>query len=127
MSRKRVVVEGCTLQVVPPATGRVEITGAASARHAVDGKGVYCGPLRISVTQVVLGTAGTAVPGSAQGVIVPTAITTLDGQAVVRAGDRVDGLVAADAQMPSGGGPVPSPVTFSVEIVDAGQQIVDAI
>jgi len=126
MSKKRVVVEGCTLQVVAPATGRVEITGAPS-RHAVDGKGIYRGPLSISVSQVVLGTSGTAVAGSAVGTIAPTAITTLDGQAVLRVGDRVDGLVAADAQMPSSGGPVPSPITFSVEIVDAGQQVVEAI
>jgi hypothetical protein len=88
---------------------------------------IYAGALQISVSGLMQASSGTATPGSATGAIQPTAAkTTADGQAVIRVGDRVDGLVASDAQMPSSSGPVPSPITFSVEIVDAGQQKVTA-
>jgi len=122
VSAKYVAVEGCTVQVVAPAQGTVSITSQPSMKAKADGKGIYAGQLQISVSGLTQGSSGTATPGSATGAISPTASKTKAGtQLVLRVGDRVDGLVASDAQMPAGSSTAPSPITFSVEITEAGQ------
>lgn len=124
MSSKDIAVETLTIVVVSPAQGSVSISSSASQKVKVDGQGVYSGPLQFSVSNVVQPPDGTATPGSVgSGSIQPTAQRTkAEGQAVIRVGDRVDGLVAADAMRPgSSGSPEPSPITFSVEIQAAGQ------
>lgn len=124
MAGKYIAVEGCMLEVVAPATGTVQITSSPSTRSKVEGKGIYRGPLQIAVSNVQQPPDGTATPGTVpSAAIQPTAQRdSVDSLLVMRVGDRIDGLVAADAMRPGGSGsPEPSPITFSVEIKDAGQ------
>ncbi|MEM6928432.1 MAG: hypothetical protein AAF602_15970 [Myxococcota bacterium] len=121
MSMKYVAVEGCTVEVVAPTQGSVSITSQPVASTLGGGSGMYTGQLQISASNLTQASFGTATPGTATGAIPATAVTTVGGQPVLRVGDRVDGLLSSDAQMPSASGTVPSPITFSVEITDAGQ------
>lgn len=128
MTAKAVAVDGMVLAVIPPASGQVTIISAPSAITSVAGKGVFRGPLQFQVANVQSGPMGTAKPGTLpMGVINPTAtLTKADKMAVIRVGDKISGLLAPDAMQPGAPSPVPSPITFGVEVKAPGQSDVKA-
>lgn len=123
MSGKFIATKNMMIIVKPPVIGEVKVLSQPSATDSIKGSPVYSGPLQFTVTNIISPDCGHAAPGTLPlGVIMPTAQTTkAGGQPVIRLGDKVDGLVSTGAQENYGSGPVSCAITFSVEIVDAGQ------
>ncbi len=128
MSTKEIANADMTIEVVAPAQGQVSVISQPSMDVKIGGSGVYSGPLQFSVSNITSPGMGLAVPGTfPSGAIQPTAADTMaENKPVLRVGDKIDGLVSADAMNPGPNGNVPSPITFSVEIKDAGQTDVKA-
>ncbi len=124
MAKKPIANANMTIQVKSPATGQVTVISQPSTNVKAGGSGVYRGPLQFSVSNLVSGSCGTAAPGTLpQGVIQPTAqYTKADQLAVIREGDKAEGLASVGAMVPvPGGQPAPCVINFSVEVIKAGQ------
>lgn len=124
MSSKFIAVEGMTFELSPnTVSGCVTILTPPSAEVEVQGKRAYFGNIDVIVTNIKQCAKGSAVAGSVKGKIFPTSTTTkVRGKAVLREGDKSDTLVAYDAMQPGpNGAPVPSPIQFTLTVVDAGQ------
>jgi len=122
MSTKEIANANMTIEVVSPASGQVTVISQPSTNVKAGGAGVYRGPLQFSVSNITSPGNGTAAPGMLpMGVVQPTASDTkADSMAVIRVGDKAEGLVSVGA-MNAGSPPTPAVINFTVEIKDAGQ------
>lgn len=126
MPAKAIATKKMKIEVQPPVKGQVTVKSQPSTDVKVGGNGVYCGPLKFSVSEIVneTDTCGTALAGTlSEGVIEPTANDTkVGGKPVIREGDKVENLKSVDAKKPvPGSSPVVCTITFTVKITDAGQ------
>lgn len=121
---KNVAVVGCTV-TLSPGTGVAQITTQASLKVKADGKGVYCGPIDISVSGY--SDSVITVPGSGSGTITiqPSAQKVkVDGDYVILEGDSGDAMIDGMAQQGQTQVAVKSKVTAKIEV--AGQMKVKA-
>lgn len=109
MTLKNIAVEGCTLSE-PTA----QITTPASTKVKADGKGVYSGPLTISIS----GYSGQGIEvGTGTDTLQPTATKVkVEGKMVILEGDQV--TITVTGQTPQGAS---ASVPVNVKIQDAGQ------
>jgi hypothetical protein len=123
MPAKEIANANMTIQVKSPVVGTVTVISQPSTDVKAGGAGIYSGPLKFSVANIVNDPCGKATVGTlSQGVIEPTAVDTkAGGKLVIRKGDKVENLQSTGAMQPGGSGPEPCVITFAVEIVDAGQ------
>ncbi len=123
MANKEIANENMTIEVVSPASGEITVMSQPSINVKADNNGVYRGPLQFTAANITAPGLGTATPGTLPiGIIQPSAMhSKSDNLAVIRVGDRVDGLVSVGAMNQAGTSTVPCVITFSVEITDAGQ------
>ena len=121
---KNVAVVGCTV-TLSPGTGVAQITTQASLKVKADGKGVYCGPIDVSVSGY--SDSVITVPGSGSGTITiqPSAQKVkVDGDYVILEGDSGSAMISGKAQVGQTQVDVQSKVTAKIEL--AGQSKVKA-
>ena len=121
---KNVAVVGCTV-TLSPGTGVAQITTQASLKVRADGKGVYCGPIDVSVSGY--SDSVITVPGSGSGTITiqPSAQKVkVEGDYVILEGDSGDAMIDGMAQQGQTQVAVKSKVTAKIEV--AGQMKVKA-
>lgn len=121
---ENVAVVGCTV-TLSPGTGVAQITTQASLKVKADGKGVYCGPIDVSVSGYSDSTI--TVPGSGSGTITiqPSAQKVkVEGKYVILEGDSGSALINGMAYSGSSQIAVPSNVTAKIAV--AGQVKVTA-
>lgn len=128
---KAVANESIVLTIDPPSiTGVITITSTPSLGVKVGGSGVYSGPLQFSVSGLIDGDCGAAKPGTAFGVINPTAISMkADDKFVIREGDESEQIVSIDPLEPNSSAPpptIPCAISFKVKVSFAGQVAVTA-
>lgn len=125
MAKKKIVVSGCELKPVSPATGEVVVTSVASTKHKINGKGVFFKEISFTVSLSNGGGAITDGNGAGGGKITASydAITDTEN-GVLLEGDSVDGIEITGT---AGGQPVEPAPTISVEIKSAGQSDVFAL
>ena len=116
---KNVAVVGCTV-TLSPGTGVAQITTQASLKVRADGKGVYCGPIDVSVSGY--SDSVITVPGSGSGTITiqPSAQKVkVEGDYVILEGDSGDAMIDGMAQQGQTQVAVKSKVTAKIQF--AGQ------
>ena len=121
---KNVAVVGCTV-TLKPGTGVAQITTQASLKVKADGKGVYCGPIDVSVSGY--SDSVITVPGSGSGTITikPSARKVkVEGDYVILEGDSGDAMIDGMAQQGQTQVAVKSKVTAKIQF--AGQSKVKA-
>lgn len=121
---KNVAVVGCTV-TLSPGTGVAQITTQASLKVKADGKGVYCGPIDVSVSGY--SDSVITVPGSGGGTITikPSARKVkVEGDYVILEGDSGDTMIDGMAQQGQTQVAVKSKVTAKIQF--AGQSKVKA-
>ena len=113
---KPIAVVGCQLQLLPPTTGVVTVTGTGEAKTLIDNKPAFFGSISFSVSGA--STTG-ATGGTGGGSIVGTAAFTSDNnKPAVLLGDQVTvTLTGTTTSTP------PSTIEWPavVQVVDAGQ------
>lgn len=121
---KNVAVVGCTV-TLSPGTGVAQITTQASLKVKADGKGVYCGPIDVSVSGY--SDSVITVPGSGSGTITiqPSAQKIkIEGKSVILEGDSGDAVIDGMAQQGQAQVAAKSKVTAKIQF--AGQSKVKA-
>ena len=121
---KNVAVVGCKV-TLKPGKGVAQITTQASLKVKADGKGVYCGPIDVSVSGY--SDSVITVPGSGSGTITiqPSAQKVkIEGDYVILEGDSGDAIIDGLAQQGQAQVAVKSKVTAKIEL--AGQVKVKA-
>ena len=121
---KNVAVVGCTV-TLSPGEGNKQITTQASLKVKADGKGVYFGPIDVSVSGY--SDSIITVPGSGSGTITikPSAQKVkVEGDYVILEGDSGDAMIDGMAQQGQTQVAVKSKVTAKIEL--AGQVKVKA-
>ena len=121
---KNVAVVGCTV-TLSPGDGVKQITTQASLKVKADGKGVYCGPIDVSVSGYSDGTITVPLSGSGTITIQPSAQKVkVEGKYVILEGDSGSALINGKAQVGQAQVDVQSNVTAKIEF--AGQVKVKA-
>jgi len=121
---KNVAVVGCTV-TLSPGKGVAQITTQASLKVKADGKGVYFGPIDVSVSGYF--DSVITVPGSGSGTITiqPSAQKVkVEGKSVILEGDSGSAKIDGMAQQGQAQVAVKSKVTAKIEL--AGQVKVKA-
>lgn len=121
---KNVAVVGCTV-TLSPGEGMKQITTQASLKVKADGKGVYFGPIDVSVSGY--SDSVITVPGSGSGTITiqPSAQKVkVEGKNVILEGDSGSAMIDGMAQQGQAQVAVKSNVTAKIEL--AGQVKVKA-
>ena len=124
MSEKLIAVEGLKLKMTPAVLHNISIKPAQKLA-LIDNKAIYTEALEFDVTNISFAADGLAVPGSVMGakIMATATLADVEGKKPLRVGDKVT-LTANDAQrFGASGAPEPSPITFTVEIIDAGQTL----
>lgn len=113
---KNVAVVGCTV-TLSPGDGVKQITTQASLKVKADGKGVYCGPIDVSVSGYSDGTITVPLSGSGTITIQPSAQKVkVEGKYVVLEGDSGSALINGKAQVGQTQVDVQSNVTAKIEV-----------
>ena len=121
---KNVAVVGCTV-TLSPGEGMKQITTQTSLKVKADGKGVYFGPIDVSVSGY--SDSVITVPGSGSGTITihPSAQKVkVEGKSVILEGDSGSAMISGKAQVGQTQVDVQSNVTAKTEV--AGQVKVKA-
>ena len=121
---KNVAVVGCTV-TLSPGEGMKQITTQASLKVKADGKGIYFGPIDVSVSGY--SDSVITVPGSGSGTITiqPSAQKVkVEGKNVILEGDSGSAMIDGMAQQGQAQVAVQSNVTAKIEL--AGQVKVKA-
>lgn len=121
---ENVAVVGCTV-TLSPGEGMKQITTQASLKVKADGKGVYFGPIDISVS--AYSDSVITVPSSGSGTITiqPSAQKVkVEGKSVILEGDSGSAMISGKAQVGQTQVDVQSNVTAKIEL--AGQTKVKA-
>ena len=121
---KNVAVVGCTV-TLSPGEGMKQITTQASLKVKADGKGIYFGPIDVSVSGY--SDSVITVPGSGSGTITiqPSAQKVkVEGKNVILEGDSGSAMIDGMAQQGQAQVAVKSNVTAKIEL--AGQVKVKA-
>lgn len=121
---KNVAVVGCTV-TLSPGEGDKQITTQASLKVKADGKGVYFGPIDVSVSGY--SDSVITVPSSGSGTITiqPSAQKVkVEGDYVILEGDSGDAMINGKAQQGQAQVDVQNKVTAKIEV--AGQVKVKA-
>lgn len=121
-----IVVNGCELEAVAPATGDIEITNSPSEDITVNDNGVFFKEIAFSVSNSNGGGSVTNNDGSGTGKIKATCttVTDADGNGVILVTDVSDS-VTINGTKPSSSGSVPASGTITVKIKKAGQSDVE--
>lgn len=117
---KNVAIVGMTLQVDNPlVVATITITGSPAVKSKATDF-IYQDGLTISVTNITVPSVGATIPDPGP-YVVPMNSSALKSKAetklVLLEGDKSD-IINATPQIP---GPTPSPVSFKVEVLTAGQ------
>ena len=121
---KNVAVVGCTV-TLSPGEGIKQITTQASLKVKADGKGVYFGPIDVSVSGYSDGTITVSGSGNGTITIQPSAQKVkVEGKYVILEGDSGDAMIDGMAYSGSSQVAVQSRVTAKIEV--AGQTKVKA-
>ena len=121
---KNVAVVGCTV-TLSPGEGMKQITTQASLKVKADGKGVYFGPIDVSVSGYSDGTITVPLSGSGTITIQPSAQKVkVEGKYVILEGDSGSAMISGKAQVGQTQVDVKSKVTAKIEV--AGQVKVKA-
>lgn len=121
---KNVAVVGCTV-TLSPGEGMKQITTQASLKVKADGKGVYCGPIDVSVSGYSDSIITVPLSGSGTITIQPSAQKVkVEGKYVILEGDSGSALINGKAQVGQTQVDVQSNVTAKIEL--AGQVKVTA-
>lgn len=121
---KNVAVVGCTV-TLSPGEGNKQITTQASLKVKADGKGVYFGPIDVSVS--AYSDSVITVPGSGSGTITiqPSAQKVkVEGKFVILEGDIGSATISGKAQVGQTQVDVTNTVTAKIQV--AGQTKVKA-
>lgn len=121
---ENVAVVGCTV-TLSPGTGVAQITTQASLKVKADGKGIYCGPIDVSVS--AYSDSVITVPSSGSGTITiqPSAQKVkVEGKSVILEGDSGSATISGKAQVGQTQVDVTNVVTAKIEV--AGQTKVKA-
>ena len=121
---KNVAVVGCTV-TLSPGEGNKQITTQASLKVKADGKGVYFGPIDVSVSGYSDSIITVPLSGSGTITIKPSAQKVkVEGDYVILEGDSGDAMIDGMAQQGQAQVAVKSKVTAKIEV--AGQVKVKA-
>ena len=121
---KNVAVVGCTV-TLSPGEGNKQITTQASLKVKADGKGVYFGPIDVSVSGYSDGIITVPLSGSGTITIQPSAQKVkVEGDYVILEGDSGSAMINGKAQQGQAQVDVQSNVTAKIEF--AGQVKVKA-
>ena len=125
MSQLPVALKSMTINVQPPAQGKVTITSPPSAISSVQGTKVHIGPMFIYISQITQGPLGSLKSGIAFSQVLPKAKNSRsEGRLMMRQNDTSPLIKAKLAYHPGpGGAPVPSPIFFTVKIEQSGQSL----
>ena len=127
-----IVVDGFSYAITDKSestiTATITLTGIPSIKNKVNGNGFCYDGFSVSVTNITAPGAGatTPDPGPYTANFIATALK-VNGLDVNKFPLRVDdktGIISATPVIP--GGPTPFPVTFKIQITDAGQTTVQA-
>ena len=121
---KNVAVVGCTV-TLSPGEGNKQITTQASLKVKADGKGVYFGPIDVSVSGYSDSIITVSGSGSGTITIQPSAQKVkVEGKYVILEGDSGSAMISGKAQIGQTQVDVKSNVTAKIEV--AGQVKVKA-
>lgn len=121
---KNVAVVGCTV-TLSPGKGMKQITTQASLKVKADGKGVYFGPIDVSVSAYSDSVITVQSSGSGTITIQPSAQKVkVEGKYVILEGDSGSAMISGKAQVGQKQVDVQSNVTAKIEV--AGQVKVKA-
>ena len=121
---KNVAVVGCTV-TLSPGTGAAQITTQASLKVKADGKGIYFGPIDVSVSGYSDSVITVSGSGSGTITIQPSAQKVkVEGDYVILEGDSGSAMIDGMAQQGQTQVAVKSKVTAKIEV--AGQVKVKA-
>lgn len=122
--KKLAVVEGCTLQL-SSGNGTIQITSVPSMKGKVQGKGIYCGQIDVSILAFTSSNIPNWISGSGSGnnSIIASAIKNkLENKPIVREEDSC--LVTINGQVQSGNSVIPGTDVVTVRVVNSGQSVV---
>ena len=123
---KNIAVDGCELEDVTGG-GTVEITGSASQYSFANGKGIFFGPIAVSVSGSNGGGGITDNNGAGTGTITGTGSSICEGgQPALLEGDTATIQVTGTATSGSSTVPV-GPVPITIRVKKAGQDKVIAL
>ena len=121
---ENVAVVGCTV-TLSPGEGNKQITTQASLKVKADGKGVYFGPIDVSVSGYSDSVITVPLSGSGTITIQPSAQKVkVEGKSVILEGDSGSAMISGKAQVGQTQVDVQSNVTAKIEL--AGQVKVKA-
>jgi len=124
-----IVVDGFAHKFSDPTVqATVTLTGVPSLKCKAGGKGMCKDGFGAIISAVQVPSAGATIPDPAPYNVSFSATATkvkADGTLVLLKGDKT-GNITATPQIP-GSPPVPYPVTFGLEITDAGQSVVGGV
>lgn len=127
MAGKAVAVDGCTLEVVSPGTGKVTITSDPSDEILAGGNGVFFKEIKFKVEKSNGGGPVVNNDGKGEGSIVATGSKILgNGDSVVLLND-VSVSITINGTKPSSSGSEPAVGAVVVQVTDAGQTDVVAL
>lgn len=127
MAGKAVAVDGCTLTVVPPGTGKVTITSDPSDEILAGGNGVFFKEIKFKVEKSNGGGPVANNDGKGEGSIVATGSKILgNGDPVVLLNDA-SVSVTIKGTKPSSSGSESAVGAVVVQVTDAGQTDVVAL
>lgn len=124
MALKLIAVSGMTVQVSDPTVvATITITGSPSLKVKAEGNGVYKDSLGVTVTAITVPSAGATIPDPGPYNVTFSATAQkvkADGSLVLRVDDET-GTINATPKIPSTPSPIDFPVSFKIEISNAGQ------
>jgi hypothetical protein len=101
----------------------IVLTGVSSTYSFVDNNGICLDGFSLTVTAITVPSKGATIsdPGPYNASFSSSSSNTTDNNTKVLLVNDKTGTITATPQIPSGGTPVPYPVTFYISISNAGQ------